>query len=541
MFITWANTILGSLARDQSSTLTAKVAAALFPVVSVLVLLGLVGRAKGYEKAKSPYPVVGTGLENGGLFGSLRRRRQWFKAGSQIIKDAYEKFPDTILTLPCPDRSMIMLPARFLDEIKDLPRSVASVSHLLSDTMVGTWTTANYAMFHPCVREAITKQYIAKIGHQIEPTAQEADFAMSGSLGNYKDYTPILVQDKMLEIVAQTMSRTLVGPDLCRNPEWLTVISDFAKHVVSLAVVLKMLPELARPLCAISTPFLYRIWSCRRTMKRLLRPLIQRSLEWRRDRPESWETHVKTEEMTSLEWLAETSPPEEATVDMVAHRFSLTSLAALHTTSATIGNALLDLASDFDRWAPDLRREIATALGSRSMKNITIADLSKMRLLDSFLKESQRFHQTVLSTTVNRKMLQQHTLSTGDVLPKNAHVCFAGAAMSMSEEYFDNPGEFDGFRFARLRQEAAHDTAGQKQPGLQFTSSYEGSLHFGHGRYICPGRFLGSMVSKLVMIEFLQRYDLKLGGSGGRPDNLSFLEMESIDPRVEILLRDRVV
>lgn len=132
-------------------------------------------------------------------------------------------------------------------------------------------------------------------------------------------------------------------------------------------------------------------------------------------------------------------------------------------------------------------------------------------------------------------MMKDHTLSSGDVLPKDAHVCFAGVPMSMSEEYFEGAEEFDGFRFERLRRKSE-----KEQNGLQFTSSYGGSLHFGHGRYMCPGRFMGSLISKLLMIEILQRYDLKLG-PGGRPENIMFFDVDIPNPEYEILFKDRVV
>ncbi len=135
--------------------------------------------------------------------------------------------------------------------------------------------------------------------------------------------------------------------------------------------------------------------------------------------------------------------------------------------------------------------------------------------------------------SVNRKMMKDHTLSSGDVLPKNAHISFAGVPMSLAEPTFDSPEDFDGFRFEKLRrnEETNHN-------GLQFTSSYSGSLHFGHGRYMCPGRFMGSLISKLLIIEFLQRYDLKLS-EGGRPKNIMFFDMDIPDPKYEILVRDR--
>lgn len=108
--------------------------------------------------------------------------------------------------------------------------------------------------------------------------------------------------------------------------------------------------------------------------------------------------------------------------------------------------------------------------------------------------------------------------------------------MGLSEEYFEDARTFDAFRFERMRRspEMEHFS------GLQFTSSYAGSLHFGHGKQMCPGRFMGSLISKLLVIELLQRYDLKLrDGETGRPPNLNFMEMDAPDPTYKVLIRDR--
>lgn len=106
--------------------------------------------------------------------------------------------------------------------------------------------------------------------------------------------------------------------------------------------------------------------------------------------------------------------------------------------------------------------------------------------------------------------------------------------MSMSDEYFEDAATFDGFRFERMRRDPETD-----HNGLQFTSSYGGSLHFGHGRHMCPGRFMGSLISKLVIIEILKRYDLKLKDGVPRPENLMFMDMDMPDPKYVVLFKDR--
>lgn len=132
--------------------------------------------------------------------------------------------------------------------------------------------------------------------------------------------------------------------------------------------------------------------------------------------------------------------------------------------------------------------------------------------------------------------MQPYRLSSGTVLPKGAHVSFAGGAMSQSDTYIKDAQRFDGFRFERMRRNPVQD-----HHGLQFTSSYEGTLHFGHGRQQCPGRFLGSAVSKIILIKVLQRYDLRLMPGTSRPKDMTFMDMVVPNPDCQVMFRDRAL
>ncbi|KAL9084933.1 MAG: hypothetical protein Q9159_004977 [Coniocarpon cinnabarinum] len=482
-------------------------------------------------KANSSFPHVGT--EQGTLFfKGIRQRLQWFKKGPSLIHSAFKEHKNAIFTLPSLDRTSIVLPPRFLQEIKELPSSIGNNSQATSDFFIGRWTTLDYDIFGHATIDAIKTQYITKIGSQIEPASNEAAYAFHKHFGTYPDWTPVAVQPRILQLVSQMVARTVIGSDVCRNSDWTSAVTDYAQNIFQAAVFLKLLPDIMHPFAAVFLPYFWRIRRCRRAIKKLAAPIIHEKVAWKRDDPKSWKAHLKDDEAIAVDWLVETSPPQESTVAMMAHRLTGVSFGASHTTSNTITNALMDLANDFDRWAPPLREEISEVLGDQPGE-ITNADLSKMWKLDSFLKESQSQLIRNATVSVNRKMLKPHTLSTGEVLPKNAHISFAGVPMSMSDDYFESAEQFDGFRFERLRRnpETNHN-------GLQFTSSYAGSLHFGHGKYMCPGRFMGSLISKLLLIEMLRRYDLKLI-KGGRPESLMFFDMDIPDPKYEVLFRDR--
>ncbi|KAI0108552.1 putative cytochrome P450 [Nemania sp. FL0031] len=478
--------------------------------------------------SKTQFPLVG---KEDGKFFSIAQLR-WFKHGGKIIHEAYERFHDIIYRLPSTDRTSIVLPIRYLDEISTLSSSIANNSEATSDFFVGTWTTLDYDIFGHATFEAIQTQYISKISQQVGPAANEAGYAFNKHLSAYADWTPITIQPKILQIVAQMVARTVAGPDVCRNPEWTAAVIGYARDVAMAAIKLKLVPKVLRPVVALLTPNLYSIRRHRRKILQLISPTISQRLEWRREQPEYWAARLKTEEVQTVDWLVQASKPNEATLEMIAHRLTGVSFGATHTTSNHITNCILELAADFDRWAPPLREEIESTL-ALNPGTITNADLSKMWKLDSFMKEAQRFHPPS-KLSVNRKILKPFRLSTGESIGKDSHICFSGVPISMDDRYFADAKSFDGFRFERLRKDA--DT---RHSGLQFTSSYAGSLHFGHGRHICPGRFMGSLISKLLIIEILLRYDLKLKDGKARPDNLNFMDMDMPDPQYEILIRNR--
>lgn len=88
-------------------------------------------------------------------------------------------------------------------------------------------------------------------------------------------------------------------------------------------------------------------------------------------------------------------------------------------------------------------------------------------------------------------------LSNGLHLPHGTLLTIPSSQVSADEETWENPDEYDAFRFEKLRQ----------APGAvynyQYTTTTEKSLHFGIGRHVCPGvslpfRLIGSENALLI-------------------------------------------
>lgn len=122
------------------------------------------------------------------------------------------------------------------------------------------------------------------------------------------------------------------------------------------------------------------------------------------------------------------------------------------------------------------------------------------------------------------------TLSTGHTLPTNTRFAFAAQSISLSAKTptfspsynpvgYSPPTAFDGLRFYKLRAMPG------KENRHQFVTTAPDSLSFGHGVHSCPGRFFASNEIKVVLIELLRNWDLRLAGDeakkgGERPPNM---------------------
>jgi cytochrome P450 len=96
---------------------------------------------------------------------------------------------------------------------------------------------------------------------------------------------------------------------------------------------------------------------------------------------------------------------------------------------------------------------------------------------------------------------------------------------------FPDPLEFDGLR--------AHDRDLEKHRAQPFRSVNEGEDHrWGAGRWACPGRFMASLMAKVILVKLLDEYDFKFV-DGKRPPTQVLHEFVFISPKSKILMRRR--
>jgi cytochrome P450 len=276
--------------------------------------------------------------------------------------------------------------------------------------------------------------------------------------------------------------------------------------------------------------FLPSIWrgsSYIRTAKRLLGPEIVRKYAARKSLDQDGKNDG--EQATLLSWMMDTATGKEATPDHLAHLEIVISLASIHTSQMNAVHVLYDLAAH-PQYLSALREEILEAANTPGGWNKT--SYSKLRKLDSFLKESQRLNPpSVLS--MHRVMQRDHILSDGTKLPKGAHVAMPVNAIQNDAEVLEGSSDFDPFRYSKLRENP------QRSHLHQFATTDATHLNFGHGKYSCPGRFFAALEIKTILVLLIMNYDFKLVVEGKRPENLTAHEFIFPNPAGELLMKSR--
>lgn len=194
----------------------------------------------------------------------------------------------------------------------------------------------------------------------------------------------------MVRVIAATASRMLGGLPISRNQEWLETAAAYSMDVVSVAMKLRPYPAFLRPLI---TPWLHGSKVLDRhikTTKKLFSPMFVQRLGLL-EKSGINEEHGKPDNM--IQWMADSARLKDRDPDVLAHNMLFMSMAAVHTSSATTIHVLFDLCANPEYIQP-LREEVQGVITEHGW---TLAGINAMKKLDSFMKESQRLNQAVLS------------------------------------------------------------------------------------------------------------------------------------------------
>ncbi|KAI0320025.1 cytochrome P450 [Amylostereum chailletii] len=414
-------------------------------------------------------------------------------AGRGLIEDI-GKAPDDVLSFDEATRRLLQVEHTLGPEIQHNPYHVHIVRAQL---------TRNIASTLPVIQDELSVAF-----DDLIPSA-----------GN--DWVGVDTKSAILKVVCRVTNRVFVGLPLCRDEGFQALNIECATNVVVAGKLINMFPEILHPIVA---HFLTRLSKQTHRQMRYLAPVVKDRERMLAEYGADW--GEKPNDM--LTWLMETATGEERSLKNLSRRIIAVNFAAIHTSSLSFTHALYHLAAGPEYVNP-LRKEIETVVAAEGW---TKAAMVKMRKLDSFLRESQRFNGLGFAT-MSRLTLKPFTLSNGITIPKGTILSCAEAATHHDEGNYEDAKVFKPFRFSDTREE---DGEAAKHQMISTGSNY---IAFGHGRHACPGRFFAANELKCMLAHVVVNYDVNFeDGVNGVPAKSKF-DVASIPANVRLLFRKR--
>ncbi|OCK94106.1 putative cytochrome P450 [Cenococcum geophilum 1.58] len=441
----------------------------------------------------------------------------------QALSTGYKKFKDGIFTIPTAHHSMVIVPPRFLDEIKAQPESILSFQKQVSERFLGKYTGlgVNDTLVRS-VKVDLTKNIIQILGE----LSEEVDYSVGLNIGDCPEWKPIQLYHTLSTLVALLSGRIFVGLPLSRDPFWIKATLSYTIEGFVGSDKLWKYPRFLHPLMQFFIPEIRNVKKYLAEGAKNLGPIMKE----RRDLMAKDRNYKPPSDM--IQWIVDNSEENnQEDVNYVSKTQMLISVVAIHTTSMTMAQAIFDLTSHPEYIQP-LRDELEEVYAKFGRK-WTKASIASLRKMDSFLKESQRFRPPGL-VTMNRQCEVDLKLSNGLVLPKGTHIGVAAGANALDPALLDNVEEFDGFRFERLRSLPGNESK------YQFVTTNDlDQLHWGVGTHACPGRFFASYEIKMLLTKILTDYDIMIEPGSSRPQDI-LRDIRIIpNPAAQVLFRNR--
>ncbi|KAI0546145.1 cytochrome P450 [Xylaria curta] len=501
-----------------------------------LLLIWLAGRVQARRRFQE-LPRVGI---DPGLLGLHTRaaKDEFFSHGQQLLDQGYEKYKDTPYVIHTCDNERLVIPDKFIEELKNLPDTQLSFKEELLDRFMGRYTKLNAVRGTNIHRDIVRFQLTRNLDTILPQMLEEASLALENALGGCgsKEFRAIKASSVAFEAIGQITSRRVIDdPSISRNPVWLKTIMGFTTSVAAFCITMRNISPTLRPIARYLLPCGRKLRSDITKVTEFLTPVIQTRQRKKQEDEVSDAPHHSTP-LDFVQWLSELATGSDSKPEVIVMKILFLVVAAMHSSAIATIHALCDLCAH-----PDLIEELREeAIREISANGWTHGSLLRMFKLDSFLKESGRTNPAGI-VSFQRLVLSPICLSNGFTIPASTHICAASGARSRDFKLYDAPLEFRPMRFLSTSSSNTTKSAEVNSANL-FSSVTAGDSWFGTGRQACPGRWYASVQIKLVLCLLLTRYEFKFpAGRTERPKNWVKDEKTGPDMEQAILFRRRAI
>ncbi|KAI1412071.1 cytochrome P450 [Hypoxylon sp. FL1857] len=471
------------------------------------------------------FPRVGNGK---GITATVKDWVGYIREYGKWQDDGYERYSKdnrSYLIPSGPSRPMeIVVPRSQTKWMLDQPDSVLSSLHALNDVLFTDYNFlepgfANGQYGIHVIHRCLARKLPLIIPDLEDEIIDAMDLAFGTDTDNWKS---VNVWDAWMIIVPRVVTRLLVGHPVSRDQVFLDNMVKFTADVVRNICILNMFPKVTHPVVGrlLAIP---NWWHWRKSYDIIL-PILEKRLYdmERQERSDpSYDNWNPPENFVT--WFIRLAK-EEGRFDVlspfvISRRMLQVEFAAIHTTVLTGHSLVLDLlSSDPSKgFLEAIREEMTTVLREEGGK-WTKQGLSRLYCTDSAIRESMRLSCLAPSLT-KRKVIAKEGVTNpveGWHAPYGSYLMLSLSPIHLDEKLYENPEEYDAFRFSRVRKEFEARPDEEKTyedhlkvMNLSMVTTSDKHLAFGHGRHACPGRFFVAHEMKMILAYLLQNWEIR--------------------------------
>ncbi|KAI8302054.1 Cytochrome P450 monooygenase 1 [Colletotrichum sp. SAR11_59] len=400
-------------------------------------------------------------------------KKDFVQRSNELIQEGSKAFGGEPYSVMSDTGRVIMLAPKHVDEIRNDPKLsfLKNTEHDFHAYLPGfePFGAGNAIQILIMVAKKQLTKFLAKI---TKPLSDETAFSFQTVLGDSTEWHEVGLGHSILNVVSRLSSRVFLGPEICRNEEWLNITVMYLVDSFIAAERLRIVPKPLRRIFHWFLPECQRVRSHVAQTRSIIQPVIDARAREKRAAVEEGRPIPTYDD--AIQWGEEESARSK--YDPGIYQLAMAG-AAIHTTTDLMTQLILNILPRPELLAA-LRSEMIDVLGKEGWAKTSLYNL---KLMDSVMKETQRTKPIQSSMKVAVANTSRH-----------------------DSTIYENPLEFDGYRFLRMRQ-----TPG-KENQAHFVTTSPDSLGFGHGQHACPGRFFAANEVKIAMCHLLLKYDLEL-------------------------------
>ncbi|RYP42597.1 hypothetical protein DL767_000121 [Monosporascus sp. MG133] len=278
------------------------------------------------------------------------------------------------------DMDLIVIPLKYASELRAISSDKLDPLTASFDDNAGRLT--NILLESELHSDAIHRRLTPRLPRIITVIVDELRFAFDRVLPQCEGtWVPASPYDMVLGLSTRAAARVFVGEPICRDERFLQTAASYSRNTFDTIATFRNLGK------AFGSMFGTLVPSVAHAREQLfyVQQLLGSEVERRRACPDE-------EQDDFLQWCMDFSrTKEEATPEALAHRtLGILSMAVVHTTAMATTHLLFDLIAN-PELRESLRREQEEILPT-GWAGISQKSMLDMRLLDSLMRESQRFN-----------------------------------------------------------------------------------------------------------------------------------------------------